>query len=223
VEIAYNPTPNWTLRSTIRQSKAFNGIMSPALQEYVAARLPEWQSAVSPFDGSSYWSGSYRIGNQTPQSWYTANLLAPMKLAVATQGKIRSQYREWGASMVTNYKFRGLTDSKWLKNLDIGGAVRWEDKAIIGYRGAAPDADGVVRELDADKPIFDKSRYYVDLSAGYNLRFHRDKIRCRLQLNVNNVFEDGRLQAVAVNPDGTPWGFRIIDPRQFILSATFDL
>jgi outer membrane receptor protein involved in Fe transport len=220
VEITYNPTRFWTVKSTIRQSKAFNGIMSPALQEYVASRLPEWQSAKSPYDGSSFWNGTYRVGNLTPQAWYTQNLLAPMKLAIATQGKIRSQYREWAASFLTNYKLRGITDHKWLKELDLGGAVRWEDKAIIGYRGAAPDADGVVRELDATKPVYDKARYYVDLMAGYNLRFK--KLTCRLQLNVTNVFEDGRLQPFAVNPDGTPWAFRIIDPRQFTLTTTFN-
>ena len=41
--------------------------------------------------------------------------------------------------------------------------------------------------------------------------------------NVRNVFESGRLQRVAVNPDGGAWAFRIIDPRQFILTATFSL
>jgi hypothetical protein len=51
----------------------------------------------------------------------------------------------------------------------------------------------------------------------------KDTIRARLQLNVRNVFENGRLQPVAYNPDGTPFAFRIIDPRQFILSANFDL
>jgi len=45
--------------------------------------------------------------------------------------------------------------------------VRWEDKASIGYYGAAPDADGIVRNLDRNRPIWDKSRYYIDLSAGY--------------------------------------------------------
>ena len=45
----------------------------------------------------------------------------------------------------------------------------------------------------------------------------------RLQLNVKDVFEDGRLEAVAFNPDGNPYAFRIVDPRQFILSATFSL
>jgi len=41
--------------------------------------------------------------------------------------------------------------------------------------------------------------------------------------NVRNVFESGRLQRVAVNPDGGAWAYRIIDPRQFIWTATFSL
>jgi hypothetical protein len=59
--------------------------------------------------------------------------------------------------------------------------------------------------------------------VGYNLRLYQDKVNCRVQLNVNDVLERGRLQAVGVNPDGTPYAFRIVDPRQFVLSATFDL
>jgi hypothetical protein len=41
--------------------------------------------------------------------------------------------------------------------------------------------------------------------------------------NVRNLQESGRLQAIGVFPDGTPNAYRIVDPRQFILSATFDL
>jgi hypothetical protein len=59
--------------------------------------------------------------------------------------------------------------------------------------------------------------------TAYDLRFMQNRIRARVQLNVRNVFEDGRLQPIAVNPDGSPWAFRIIDPRQFILSCTFSL
>jgi hypothetical protein len=43
-----------------------------------------------------------------------------------------------------------------------------------------------------------------------------------LQLNVVNAFEDGHLQVTSVNYDASPYGFRIIDPRQFIFSATFE-
>jgi hypothetical protein len=59
--------------------------------------------------------------------------------------------------------------------------------------------------------------------AGYHLRFFHNKVQCRLPLNIIDVFEKGRLQAVAVNPDDGPWLFRIVNPRQFILSASFDL
>lgn len=222
IEITANPTDYWTLRSTITQSQAFNSTMSPALQEYVAARLPEWQAATSPFDGSSYWNGTYRAGNVTPETWYTANLLAPMKLAVATQGKPIMQNREWKFNVVTNFQLRGITDQRWLKNVDIGGAIRWEDRAIIGYGGAAPDPDGVVREYDPGKPYYDKDRAYFDFMAGYNLKL-RDKYSVRLQLNVRNIFEDGRLQAAGVNPDGSAYVYRIIDPRQIIFTASFRL
>jgi hypothetical protein len=43
-----------------------------------------------------------------------------------------------------------------------------------------------------------------------------------VQFNVVNALEDGHLQVTSVNYDGSPYGFRIIDPRQYILSATFE-
>ena len=52
-------------------------------------------------------------------------------------------------------------------------------------------------------------------SAGYGEKFR--------QLNVRNLTERGRLQPIAADPDGTPSAFRIIPPRQLILSVTFDL
>jgi hypothetical protein len=77
--------------------------------------------------------------------------------------------------------------------------------------------------LDNNKPIWDKARSYLDLSAGYRFRFLGDKVRAKAQLNVKNVFEGGRLQMIGVNPDGQGYAYRIIDPRQFILSCSFEL
>ena len=51
-----------------------------------------------------------------------------------------------------------------------------------------------------------------------------DKVRATFQLNAKNITESGgRLLTTGVFPDGTPLSYRIIDPRQFILSASFDL
>jgi hypothetical protein len=44
-----------------------------------------------------------------------------------------------------------------------------------------------------------------------------------VQLNVKNVQEGGRLQPIRAFPDGTPNSYRIVEPRLFILTATFDL
>ena len=102
----------------------------------------------------------------------------------------------------------------------------WESKGSIGPLGAEPTPVNkvtAIRDYDPNSPVWDKAHYRFDFSVGYNLKLFRDKVSCRLQLNVINAFEDGRLQPIAVNPDGTPWAFRIIDPRQFVFSATFDL
>ena len=40
---------------------------------------------------------------------------------------------------------------------------------------------------------------------------------------VRNHQEKGRLQAIGAFPDGTLNAYRIVDPRQFILTASFDL
>jgi hypothetical protein len=79
----------------------------------------------------------------------------------------------------------------------------------------------VINLNDVTRPIYDAGNYYTDLWIAYQRRIFRDKIGLKLQLNVNNAFEDGRLMPTQVNFDGSPWAFRIIDPRQFILQATF--
>ena len=104
----------------------------------------------------------------------------------------------------------------------------WNDKASIGYGYAAPElntttGEYVVRSLDANKRYYDKARTTMDWWLNYEFRMFSGRIKSSLQFNVKNVFEDGRLQAVAVNSDGTPWAYRIIDPRKFILTLNMEL
>ncbi len=217
LELNYNPNRNWRFKFTGAQQKSIDTNISPRVQEYLDRRLPIW-TTLKDDAGVEWWTT--RIGSGgVPRDFYTGSVSAPLKLAIANQGKPRSQVREWRFNGLTNYTF---TEGR-LKNLSLGGAMRWEDKAAIGFMGAAPEADGVVRSLDRDRPVYDKTRAYFDFSAGYNLKLFNGKVRTRLQLNVRNVLENGRLQAVAVNPDGSPFAYRIIDPRQFILTTTFDL
>ena len=225
VEIVYNPTNYWTMKATLSETKAFNGSMSSAAAAYIAQRWETWTTIKDPVTGDLWWT-SKGDNNAVPFDWFTNNVNANLALANALAGKQRTQTRQYHANFLTNYKLAGLTDNRWWKNLDVGGAVCWESKGSIGYLGAEPTTVNkvtAIRDYDPNSPVWDKAHYRFDFSVGYNLKLFRDKVSCRLQLNVINAFEDGRLQPIAVNPDGTPWAFRIIDPRQFVFSATFDL
>lgn len=224
LEMQINPTRNWTMKFTGQQQEAIDSGVSVHIQNYINERLPIWTTIRNPYiPGSALWWDTAETGD-VPSSYYFTNVRTPLDLAITTQGKKKPQTREWTFNGLTNYKLAGIAgDRKWLRNMEVGGAVRWSSKGAIGYLGGLPDADGQVRRLDPNKPVYDKAQTSIDLSASYRFRMFNDRIATRLQLNVRNVTESGSLRGVAVNPDGQYWQYRIIDPRQFILTATFDL
>lgn len=223
VEATYNPTPNWRIKFTGAQQVAIDAKVGREMNDYWESRLPVWTTARDD-DGRLWWNTIPALGGDTPETAYYNSLLSPYLFGVANEGKPRTQVRKFRWSTVTNYTF---TEGR-LKNFYVGGAVRWEDKASIGFYGKAPSTlpgsfNGVVLELDPNRPIYDKARYYFDASVGRRFRFGGDKVRMNLQLNVRDLFEDGRLQPVGANPDGSVYAYRIIEPRRFILTASFDL
>ena len=59
--------------------------------------------------------------------------------------------------------------------------------------------------------------------ASYRTRLFRNQVGATFQLNIRTVQEGGRLQAIGAFPTGQASAYRIVDPRQFIFSTTFDL
>jgi hypothetical protein len=229
LEATFNPTRNWRLKFTGAQAVAYDTAVSPEIFEYWQKRMATWTTVRGdrvPGSGDgqgALWWSTVASNGQTPEAQYLNSLLSPYLVGVANVGKPRTQIRKYRWAAVTNYDF---TEGA-LKNFNVGGAIRWEDKASIGFAGKAPATSGnfagAILELDPNKPFWDRSRFYADLSAGYRFRLFGDKVRTRVQLNVKDAFESGRLQKVAVNPDGSAFAYRIINPRQFILSMAFDL
>jgi Outer membrane receptor for ferric coprogen and ferric-rhodotorulic acid len=213
LEATYNPTANWRLKFNLAQQEAFDSNIGDSVTQYLAERLPVWTS-VRDDDGNRWWD----YNNGQPLVRYLSDILAPYSFEVANSGKPRPQLRKWRANLLTNYDF----SSGPLRNWSIGGAVRWEDKAAIGFFGMPPDENGLIVNLDPARPIYDKARYHFDANIAYRFKFLNDKVRGRVQLNVRDIFESGRLQPIAVNPDGAAYAFRIVDPRQFILSTNFE-
>lgn len=212
VEATYNPTRNWRIKFNVAQQETIDSNIGGEITAYINRRLPVWTTAVDD-SGNRWWTAN----NNAAESSYLSGIRAPYLFEIANDGKPRSQVREWRWNALTNYDFTEGT----LKGWSVGGAVRWEDEAAIGFLGKAPDANGVILELDPERPVFDDARFHFDFNLGYKFTLVQDRVRVRTQLNVRDVFEDGRLQTVAVDPLGRPSISRIIDPRQVILTATF--
>ena len=159
-------------------------------------------------------------GNTSPQGYFNNVVVSQVALAKALEGVTAADQRQYHASFLTNYRF----SEGRLKGFSVGGSQRWESRAAIGFLGRVNDpvnAPGVLNFADPSKPVYDSGNYYTDLWVAYGRKIFGDKIGWKIQLNVNNVTEGGRLTPTAVNFDGKPWSYRIIDPRQFILTSTF--
>lgn len=217
IEISFNPSGYWTSRVTVAEQKVVEANVTPAIQRYIDARMPVWTQVIDLGSGQPWFTTRY--GSNSPQSFLESAVLGPYKLLRANEGKSRPQIRQWRVNAFSTLKLAALSENKWLKRMSVSGAVRWEDKASIGYYTYADDDTA----YDPNRRIYDDARFYVDAGVNYTTRVYREKVGLRLQLNVRNVFENGRLQAVGALPNGVPYNYRIIDPRLFILTATFSL
>lgn len=248
IEITFNPTRNWTMRFTGgKQETKYANVM----REYFAwydQRTPHWFSASAQdflrpeyhhFVTYTTESGrNVNLGNFWSSYGYTSAVsgddpfiqnvegyfmdIVEPQVAIATEleGQASPGQRKYRANFITNYRFADGA----LKGWNVGGAVRWEDRAIIGYYGRPNPAtdDDRLTLADVNRPIYDSGNTRFDLWVGYRTRLDWMNADLRLRLNVVDAFESGRLQPVRVNYDGSPHAYRIVDPRQFILTVDLD-
>ena len=223
VQLHYRPVSAWNIKLTVGQQKSIYANIAPEYDEYISQRMPIWLSAKDG-SGVAFWTlkeipTTLKSAGDSPSTFYANVIVAPIKLAKALEHKRTRNQREWSGSLIKTYRF---TQGP-MKGLAAGGAVRWQSEAIIGYYGAAPDADGIVRQLDADRPIHDNVKPSVDLWISRDFKmpaWFGKTFAAKVQLNVRNATEAGHLQPIGVNPDGTPVTFRIVDPREWFLATT---
>lgn len=240
IELNFNPTKYWTVIASGTEKRSISTNVSKAVQQWIDIRLPVWTSIVDPntdpalgtgqsqgwaADASNpnhlWWLHNYG-GSQTASQNYASFVDAPYKVIKEQEGKSKPSVRRYDFRVSSTYQLAGITNNSILKKFKVGGAVRWEDKGAIGYYGKQ-SLPASITELDANRPIYDKAHAYFDATVSYRTKLWADRINTTIQLNVRNIQESGRLQAIGAFPDGTPNAYRIVDPRQFILTASFDL
>lgn len=232
LQLIYNPTPNWTIKLNGGQQETIFSSVGPEYDTWIAERMAVWTSARAAgfpdfwnTTGQDFTNAGFTntgVGaTQRVQDWFFTNVDAVVRTAKRLEGKATPEQREWRWNAITNYAF---TQGR-LKGFGVGGAARWESEAAIGYLGSAPDPDGMIRSLDVNRPVFDDTKMHFDFWLSYTFRglpWIGDKVRTKVQLNVRDALENGGLEPIAVNPDGRPTAFRIVEPRQWYLTATLD-
>jgi outer membrane receptor protein involved in Fe transport len=222
LEIYYNPTRDWTMRINVAEQETVEQNVTPGIQDYIDARRPIWEKVIDTRNGGTSWFTTRYGSAGTAADFLASAVQAPYKLLRATEGKTKPQIRQWRVNAFSSIALKGvpvLRENKFVRNLSLSGAVRWEDKGALGYYAYANDPNA----YDPNRPVYDSDHFYVDLGASYRTRLFNQKVGMRVQLNVRNALESGRLQAVGALPNGQPHTYRIVDPRLFILTASFDL
>lgn len=203
IELVGNPTPNWTIILNIAQQQATRANSGPAVRELVAARLPFIEEFGSFPNGA---------GQQTVAGWLNANNIVPAQKVISQDGKgIANEVREWRVNLASTVRF---SDGRW-KGLFVGGGIRWQDDAAIGFLGKDDPVFGEI--FDVDQPVFGESEFDVDAWIGYEKRVW-DKYDWKIQLNIRNLTNDDDLVPTFANPDGSVAGWRIQQPIRFELT-----
>lgn len=221
VEIKYfSAGHNLTVDLNASQTVVINTNISNEIDQWIAQRMAIWTTIRDPRDGQLWWTKSYG-GSQTAAQNYDSFVRVPYNVVKQQEGKSSPEIRRYHWNLSANYRLAGITDNRYLKNVSVGGALRWEAPGAIGYYGVQ-QLPATITDLDASKPIYDKAHLYVDLIAGYRTKLWADRVGATFRFKVENVQESGTLQPIAAYPDGTPNAYRIVDPRRYIGSVTFD-
>jgi hypothetical protein len=225
--LIYNPLRNWTMKVSADTNRAVDTNVFPGIQAYLASRLPVWTTATDPVLGP-FWTtvDAGNVGNDnglSPQAYLNSQVdAAGLDTALALQGQRQPDLSRYHFNYLTNYQF--VTGR--LTGFGLGTALRYETSPIIGYGAGAPDptAGGAIDSLNLQQAFFGKELLHQDAWVSYKTRlpFLDKRIRMTIQLNVRDMWSQGYLQTVAVNPDGSPYIYRIIPPRQWYLQTTFD-
>lgn len=223
IELHYNPSEFWTVKANFTRQEAVAENVAPEINRWISDRMRVWETIIDPTTGRPWFTEPYSPyqGGQSPKDYLDVFVLAPLKLAQALEGKSMPQVRRYRANLSTRFRLAGVTEHRVLKHFSVGGALRWEGRGIIGYRGREQPPE-MVTAFDPSRPIWDRAHWHVDAVIGYRAPIFSGKVRANWQLNVRDLTESGRIQPIAADPDGTPSAYRIVAPRQFILSLSLD-
>lgn len=219
LELVANPTQNWRIAMNVaKQETVRSGVgadLGPfydeMVQNYRDANLWDTDILEEPAIGTS---------NITLKSRFLDRHASRLAAFRAQDGTINQEQRKWRMNLVTSYAFD--EQSSLLKDFTVGGAIRWQDKAAIGYPLLLETFEGgdTLQVPDLANPFFNDSIWNGDVFVKYERQLTQD-IHWGIRLSLRNYLGDSGLIPELINPDGTLAVVRIPAERRWTISNTF--
>ena len=231
VELTANPLPNWRLTLNVAEIKAVRSNILPDWEPFVAENRDLWFEGynnnpggpsqlnywtIDGFADLRHWGGgtTYSSEQDTFGGRMMQDVYGPYVNAISGEGVSVSELRRWRLNFVTNYTFI----SGALRNFNVGGAVRWQDKTAIGYYPEY-NSDANIWVTDVTRPIYGPAEINYDAWIGYERKLGK-KYVWSVQLNVRDLFSEDELIPIQANPDGTVAQVRIPSRTTWMLTNT---
>ncbi|MDX2185968.1 MAG: TonB-dependent receptor plug domain-containing protein [Opitutaceae bacterium] len=204
VEINAKPVPNWDIQINVAKTDSSRSALGQPMVDFINKQYEKFSGPAG--DLRIWWAGEKPI-----KKFYEDNILSAVQFQQESVGFQVPELRPWRGQLITTYSFQ----EGFLKNVFVGGGVRWEDKAILGY-GLKADKSG----LDVMKPLKGPSETSIDFWTGYSRKL-TSAIDWKIQLNLRNVGQKVSLTPVSINPDGSYAAQRIREGMVWQLTNTF--
>lgn len=213
LEATFRPVPNWDLTFNASKVTAWQTSLGADAADYLNGMANLWLN--TPIGMTAEW-GNYTAAGAMKQQ-FLSGLWAPYLTQVALTGTAQPELSKWQFRGVTNYTF----ENGFARGINVGGAVRWQSAAILGYGIKQSTIFGETAWVnDVSHPLYGRADYHFDTWIGYHHKL-TSTIDWRIQLNLRNVGERAHLVPVSVEPDGTYAQQRIEEGQVFDLSSTF--
>ena len=217
IESTIRPVDNWNITFNVSKVDASQVALGQSTVDLIMKQKAFFDGPAGLLPLWGYWNGAHSDANSLRYTFYQ-NIYSAYLLQSAQTGTAQPELRNWSAKAITNYSFvKGA-----LKGVNVGGGYRWASKPILGY-GISEVTDAIGNKMwlqDVNKPLRGKIDEHLDLWVGYQRKVST-KVNWRIQLNLQNVFEDARLAPVSLQPTGEVAQSRIMQGQTWTLTNTF--
>ena len=157
-----------------------------------------------------------RPTGQTINQSVDAGAVLVIRTQQSKEGSILPEIRKWRFNLVNSYRFTDGLFRGW----SVGGAVRWQDKAAVGYNAKRNEFGVIVQDIN--RPIFGPTELTTDAFLTYTRKILKDKVRWRAQLNIFNLLNDTKEIPTAIDDDFVVVARQVQNGLTFKITNSFE-